>query len=284
MTNFSERFISLAKERTPFCLGIDPTPELLKAWDLSDTAEGLKQMCEIIVEAIPLLAVVKPQIAYFERFGVEGIKILIWLIEQFHNKDILVIVDAKRGDIGTTVKAYAQSILGAESALKADAVTAHAYLGFESLTPLLEHAQKTGTGVFVVVKSSNPEGKLIQNAVVQDGRTVAEYLADKITTFNEKINNAEIGSIGAVIGVSTEDSDLSVIQRLGKSLILAPGIGYQGASFENLQQSFGKELSRVIPTSSRAVLSSGPNPKNLNLQIKKWVDQTRLLSTRIDLC
>lgn len=271
MKNFAERFLELSEKRSNFCLGIDPTPQLLSAWNLPDSAEGLRRMCRIIVEAAASeLAVVKPQIAYFERFGAEGIRILISLIEEFRQKSTLVLVDAKRGDIGTTIEAYAQSILGAESALKGDAVTAHAYLGFESLLPLFKHAGETGTGVFVVVKSSNPEGEMIQDAVVRDGRTIAEYLADNITDFNgSQFEAHKVGAIGAVVGATLKDNIQALLRRLEKSLILAPGIGHQGASFEDLRANFGETISRVIPTSSRAVLKFGPDAEALNSQIKK---------------
>lgn len=278
MKSFGQRFLQLADSRSPFCLGIDPTPQLLKAWDQAHTAEGLAQMCEIVAAAAEdLLAIVKPQIAFFERFGSRGIQILERLIDSFHERGTLVLIDCKRGDIGSTVEAYAQAYLGPASAFRADAMTAHAYLGFGSLKPLLTHAVDVGAGVFVVVRSSNVEGTPLQTAVLpNDGRTVADSLADMITGFNEQTSGSEIGPVGAVIGATIEGDLLPTLDRLPTSLILAPGIGYQGATFEDLRKRFGPHAARAIPSSSRAVLDRGPDVHQLRSEIIKQCEAARL--------
>jgi len=277
MKNFAQRFVELADSRSPFCLGIDPTPQLLSAWGLPDSAEGLTRMCEIIATAAEdKLAIVKPQIAFFERFGSRGIQILEKSIDSFHERGTLVLVDAKRGDIGSTVEAYAQAYLGPASAFRADAITAHAYLGFGALKPLLDRAVNVGAGVFVVVRSSNVEGIPLQNAVLaNDGRTVADSLADMITEFNEQTSGDEVGPIGAVVGATIENDLLSTLERLSKSLILAPGIGHQGATFEDLRQRFKGHASRAIPSSSRAVLDRGPDVERLRNEIVKHCEAAR---------
>ena len=278
MKNFPQRFLELADSRSPFCLGIDPTPQLLKAWGLPDSAEGLARMCETVVSAAQdKLAIVKPQIAFFERFGSSGIQVLERLIESFHERATLVLVDGKRGDIGSTVEAYAQAYLGPTSAFRADAITAHAYLGFGSLKPLLDRAVSVGAGIFVVVRSSNVEGIALQNAVLtNDGRTVADSLADMITEFNEQTSGSEIGPIGAVVGATIENDLLSTLERLPKSLILAPGIGHQGATFEDLRKRFQRHAVRAIPSSSRAVLDRGPDVEQLSNEIIKQCEAARL--------
>jgi orotidine-5'-phosphate decarboxylase len=271
MKNFPQRFLELADSRSPFCLGIDPTPQLLKTWELPDSAEGLARLCEIVVSAAEdRMAIVKPQIAFFERFGSKGIQVLERLIESFHERGTLVLVDGKRGDIGTTVEAYAQAYLGPTSAFRADAITAHAYLGFGSLKLLLDRAVNVGAGVFVVVRSSNVEGSALQNATLtNDGRTVADSLADMITEFNEQTTGSEIGPIGAVVGATIENNLLSTLDRLSLSLILAPGIGHQGATFDDLRKRFQRHASRAIPSSSRAVLDRGPDLEQLRNEIVK---------------
>jgi orotidine-5'-phosphate decarboxylase len=278
MKPFAQRFLELADSRSPFCLGIDPTPQLLKAWELPHTAEGLAQMCErVIAAAEDRLAIVKPQIAFFERFGSKGIQVLEKLIEAFHERGTLVLVDAKRGDIGSTVEAYAQAYLGPSSAFRADAMTAHAYLGFGALKPLLTHAVDVGAGVFVVVRSSNVEGIPLQTAVLNhDGRTVADSLADLITEFNEQTSATEIGPVGAVVGATIENELLPTLERLPKSLILAPGIGHQGATYEDLRKRFEQHAARAIPSSSRAVLDRGPDVEQLRIEIIKQCDAARL--------
>ncbi|HEX3187453.1 MAG TPA: orotidine-5'-phosphate decarboxylase [Pyrinomonadaceae bacterium] len=278
MKNFAQRFLELAGSRSPFCLGIDPTPQLLKAWELPDNAEGLARMCETIASAAQdRLAIVKPQIAFFERFGSKGIHVLEKLIESFHERGTLVLVDGKRGDIGSTVEAYAQAYLGPASAFRADAITAHAYLGFGALEPLLDRAVEVGAGVFVVVRSSNVEGIALQNAVLRnDGRTVADSLSDMITEFNEQTSGSEIGPIGAVVGATIENDLLSTLERLPRSLILAPGIGHQGATFDDLRKRFQTHAARAIPSSSRAVLDRGPDIEQLHAEISKQCEAARL--------
>lgn len=278
MKSFPQRFLELAETRSPFCLGIDPTPQLLKAWNLPPSAEGLARMSEIVATAAEdRLAIVKPQLAFFERFGAKGIHVVETLIESFHERGTLVLVDGKRGDIGSTVEAYAQAYLGRASAFRADAMTAHAYLGFGSLKPLLTHAVDAGAGVFVVVRSSNVEGTALQTAVLNnDGRTVADALADLITEFNEQTGGNEIGPVGAVVGATIENELLPTLERLPKSLILAPGIGHQGATYEDLRKRFGRHAARAIPSSSRAVLDRGPDVEQLRSEIIKQCDAARL--------
>lgn len=277
MKPFAQRFLELAESRSPFCLGIDPTPQLLKAWALPHTAEGLAQMCEAVVNAAEdRLAIVKPQSAFFERFGSKGIQVLERLIDSFHERGTLVLVDGKRGDIGTTVEAYAQAYLGPSSAFRADAMTAHAYLGFGALKPLLTHAVDAGAGVFVVVRSSNTEGIPLQNAVLKDGRTVADSLADMMTEFNEQTSGTDIGPVGAVVGATIENDLLPTLERLPQSLILAPGIGHQGATYEDLRKRFERHAARAIPSSSRAVLDRGPDVDQLRNEIIKQCDAARL--------
>jgi orotidine-5'-phosphate decarboxylase len=276
MTPFAQRFLERAKTRGPLCLGIDPTPQLLKLWGLPDDAGGLDKMCETIAAAAAdNLAIVKPQIAFFERFGSRGIRILESLIKQFHQQDTLVLVDAKRGDIGSTAEAYAQALLGERSALGADAITVHAYLGFGSLTPLLEHARAVAAGVFVVVRSSNPEGQLLQNAVVEGGPTVADYLADAITAFNA--SDGEPGPVGAVIGATLTDNVLPTLKRLERSLILAPGIGHQGATYQDILERFREHSLRAIPSASRSILSHGPKTETLRREIERQSELARIL-------
>jgi orotidine-5'-phosphate decarboxylase len=279
MKSFAQRYLELAESRSPFCLGIDPAPQLLKAWNLPHGHDGLAEMCQAVLAAAEdRLAIVKPQSAFFERFGSSGIAILEKLIDGFHERGTLVLVDGKRGDIGSTVEAYAQAYLGPASAFRADAITAHAYLGFGALKPLLTHAVDTGSGVFVVVRSSNVEGTTLQTAVLNDdGRTVAEALGDMITEFNEQISGTEIGPIGAVVGATIENDLLSTLDRLPQSLILAPGIGHQGATYEDLRRRFGRHAVRAIPSSSRAVLDRGPDVEQLRGEIIKQCEAARLI-------
>jgi orotidine-5'-phosphate decarboxylase len=274
--NFSQKFLELAKTRSPFCLGIDPSEELIKGWGLNFDIGGLKKMCEIIIEAASdNLALVKPQSAYFERFGPEGMAVLQNLAKAFHQRQTLVLFDAKKADIGATTLSYAKAYLGKASPYNFDAITATAYMGFEALTPMLEYAKEQNCAVFIVVRSSNIEGSLIQKSLTADKTSIADYLAQKINDFNQQISNQSIGPIGAVMGATLTFEDIkTTISKLGNCLILTPGIGYQGASFENLRSNYQPIFKNLIPTSSRAVLSKGPDIKNLRQELIKNCQQS----------
>src|SRR5580693_2143360 len=169
MTAFGVRLAAAKASRGPLCLGIDPHPELLTAWGLPTTADGLAAFCDGCIDAFAGFAVVKPQVAFFEAYGAAGYAVLERTIGALRGAGVLVLADAKRGDIGTTMAAYAAAWAG-ESPLAADAVTASPYLGFGSLRPLLDSAAAHGCGVFVLAATSNPEGADVQQAST-DGRT-----------------------------------------------------------------------------------------------------------------
>ena len=138
-------------QRGPLCLGIDPHPELLSAWGLPVSADGVAAFSDICVEAFAGFAIVKPQVAFFEAYGSAGFAVLERTIARLQEAGVLVLADAKRGDIGSTMAAYAQAWAG-DSPLAADAVTASPYLGFGSLQPLLDVAAAHGRGVFVLCR------------------------------------------------------------------------------------------------------------------------------------
>ncbi len=192
MSGFGARLVEAKASRGPLCLGIDPHPELLRAWDLPATADGLAAFCDACVEAFAGFAVVKPQVAFFEAYGSAGYAVLERTIAALRSAGVLVLADAKRGDIGTTMAAYAAA-WAADSPLAADAVTASPYLGFGSLRPLLEAAAAHDRGVFVLAATSNPEGGTVQRATF-DGRTVAQLVIDQAALVNREANrSAESG-------------------------------------------------------------------------------------------
>jgi orotidine-5'-phosphate decarboxylase len=257
MPSFAERFHGLADELSPFCLGIDPAPASLKAAGLSDDVAGLRRFCEGLIGAAGgLTALVKPQMAFFERFGPDGLRELQRLGDMARERALLVLLDGKRGDIGSTCQGYADAFFGPKSPYRADAVTAHAYLGFKALSPLTEAAADYGAAVFVVVLSSNPEGAALQGARVADtGRSVAEMLAAEIAAFNER-RGAPV--VGAVMGATLAPAALDpVVAALDGALMLTPGIGAQGATFSDLEGSMARARRSVIPTASRSALAAG---------------------------
>ncbi|MFZ0907172.1 MAG: orotidine-5'-phosphate decarboxylase, partial [Mycobacterium sp.] len=229
MPGFGARLAEAVSRRGPLCLGIDPHPELLRAWDLPVNPDGLAAFCDTCLGAYRDFAVVKPQVAFFEAYGAAGYAVLEHTITALRGAGVLVLADAKRGDIGSTMAAYAAAWTG-DSPLAADAVTASPYLGFGSLQPLLESAAAHGRGVFVLAATSNPEGATVQRAEF-DGRTVAQSIVDQAAAVN-RAQGPGPGSVGVVVGATvTAAPDVS---GLGGP-VLVPGIGVQGGQVDALR-------------------------------------------------
>ncbi|MEU8212655.1 orotidine-5'-phosphate decarboxylase [Micromonospora sp. NPDC049044] len=256
MESFGTRLHRAIGERGPLCVGIDPHPALLARWGLPDDVQGLDRFARTVVEALgDRVAVVKPQSAFFERFGSRGVAILESTIRQLRDAGSLVLLDVKRGDIGSTVRAYAAAYLDPSSPMYVDAVTASPYLGVGSLAPMFELAAEHGGGVFVLALTSNPEGAAVQQARTADGRTVAQTVIDEISQLN--MGATPLGSFGLVVGATIGDTghDLSGVG----GPLLAPGLGAQGAGAADLRTVFGSSLASVLPSYSREVLSVGPD-------------------------
>jgi len=272
---FASRWQSAVEKHGPFCLNLDPTPSLLRAWGVRSGADGLQDFCERVVEvAGPRISMIKPQSAYFERFGPEGVQVLKDVLRAVRSHGALALLDAKRGDIGSTNEGYADGLLGPESEMQADALTVHAYLGFAALRPLVERAVTAECALFPVVLSSNPEGRTLQSARLPDGRSVAEALADEITQCNEQHTTEGVGPIGAVVGVTAEAAP-SLIPHLPRSLLLTPGLGAQGGTIEDIALRFRLARGRVIPCAGRSVLQAGPEPSALRTALDEISQATR---------
>jgi orotidine-5'-phosphate decarboxylase len=272
METFGDRLSQAVARRGPLCVGIDPHPSLLARWGLPDTAVGLARFCEVVVEALAdRVAVLKPQSAFFERFGSSGIAVLESTIRQCRERGALVLLDGKRGDIGSTAAAYADAFLEPTSPLFADAITVNPYLGFGSLMPFLDRAEASGTGVFVVTLTSNPEGAQVQQARTADGRTVAQTLLDEVASRNK---DAEpLGSVGVVIGATIHSSDHDVTQI--NAPVLVPGLGAQGGTPADLRTVFPGLLGLLLPSYSREVLGQGPTVEDLRAAAKRSLDDCR---------
>jgi orotidine-5'-phosphate decarboxylase len=241
-------------------VGIDPSPALLSSWGLDDSAAGVERFSRTVIEAVgDVAAVVKPQSAFFERFGSKGIAVLESLIEDARGAGALVLLDAKRGDIGSTTAAYAEAYLDRRSPLAADAVTVSPYLGFGSLQPMIEVGLANDAGVFVLARTSNPEGASVQMAVTEDGTTVAATILRNVAAVNA--GAVPLGSVGVVLGATLSALDDPLEQLNGP--ILAPGVGAQGATPADLGKIFGRAGRNVIPSVSRAILATGPDRRNL---------------------
>jgi len=273
MVGFSERCLKLAQARSPLCLGLDPSSDLLRRWDLGDDAEGLRRFCGIVMEAAAdRIAVVKPQCAFFERFGPAGMAQMARTVVQIRDQGALSLIDCKRGDVSETMVGYAEAMLGVDGGFGGDAMTVTPFLGFSALRPVFDRAVKCAGAVFVVVRSSNLDGRSLQSARRPDGRTLDHALADEITAFNASLG-PRIGPIGAVVGATIDRADAGVLARLPQSLILAPGVGVQGASLKDVETNFGEAIVRTLPSVSRSILQQGPALTSLRDAIDRQREQ-----------
>lgn len=268
---FGARLRHAMDTRGPLCVGIDPHDSLLARWGLSDDVAGLERFTMTVVEALgETVAVLKPQSAFFERFGSRGIAVLERAVAAARQAGALVVTDAKRGDIGSTMAAYAATYLDKDSPLFSDAVTVSPYLGFGSLRPALDAARISGAGVFVLALTSNPEGAEVQRATVADGRSVAQVVLDHIAA--ENAGAEPLGSVGAVVGATLREAGVDL--AVGGPL-LAPGIGAQGATPADLPGLFGAALPHVLPSVSRDVLRHGPDAVGLRKAAEAYAQQVR---------
>jgi orotidine 5'-phosphate decarboxylase subfamily 2 len=246
----------------PLVFGLDPSGELLVGWGLGDTPDGLERFVDIALDTvISTVGIVKPQSAFYERHGWRGVKSLTRLVDSCRSAGVLVLLDAKRGDVGTTSRAYAQAYLGPGAAIRVDAITAAPYLGFESINPFFALAAESGSCVFVVTRSTNPEGRSIQEASNPSGVSVEQQLVADIGAENEKLAPGRIGPIGAVFGPTHSPPDFDIRRMNG--LFLAPGVGAQGATPDDVGRSFAACPDRVLPSSSRSLLRNGPEPSSM---------------------
>jgi len=266
---FGSRLRAAMDTRGPCCVGIDPHPALLDAWGLTDSPFGLERFCQTVVEALGgTVAVTKPQSALFERHGSRGIAVLEQLVSELRGMGSLVVLDVKRGDIGSTAQAYADAYLDQNSPLAADAITASPFLGMGSLDPIVSTALANDAGVFVLALTSNPEGGQVQRATTQDGRSVAGTILDAIASLN--VDADGLGSIGAVVGATIDEA--------GENLdvngpLLVPGIGAQGGTVEQVLRLFGPVLGNVLPSSSRQILAAGPERSALRAAAQELTDR-----------
>jgi orotidine-5'-phosphate decarboxylase len=268
---FGARFHAAVAERGPFCVGIDPHAGLLLDWGLADDVAGLERFALTTVEAVaPYVSVVKPQSAFYERFGSRGVAVLERVIAESRAAGALVLLDVKRGDIGSTSQAYADAYLDPTSPLASDAITASPYLGFGSLDPMIDTARKHDAGVFVLALTSNKEGPEIQHAVAEGGGTVAGRVLAHLRRLNE--GAAPLGSFGAVIGATVGDTGEDFAFN---GPILAPGFGAQGGTPADIRRIFGGSAPAVIASSSRDVLRRGPDVAAMREAVLRANDELR---------
>ena len=271
---FGTRLDAALDARGSLCVGIDPHPSLLAEWGLSVDADGLAAFAATCVAAFgDLAAVVKPQSAFFELHGSSGIAVLEGTVAAAREAGALVVLDVKRGDIGSTMAAYAAAYLDPAAHLACDAITVNPYLGVGALDPVFELCEQHHAGAFVLARTSNKEGGQIQDARLADGRTVAQAVVDDLAARNA---GAEpLGSLGVVVGATVDPDDCTVSELNGP--VLAPGIGAQGGTAADVRRIFGASARSVLPSASREVLRHGPDIGALRDAVSKLVDDFAFL-------
>jgi orotidine-5'-phosphate decarboxylase len=241
------------------CVGIDPHPYLLGEWALPDSGKGLREFGLRVVEAAAArVAIVKPQVAFFERHGSAGYAALETVIAAARDAGLLVIADVKRGDVGTSVEAYAQAWLTPGAPLEADAMTISAFQGVGSLEAPVILAGEHGKGLFVLAATSNAESRAPQTAIVAVGDFATHTVAASIVAEVNRSNTAPLGSFGVVIGATVTLADFGLTAGdLTTTPILAPGFGFQGVDFASLPSVYGAAASNAVVSSSRGILEAG---------------------------
>ncbi|MGK5114556.1 MULTISPECIES: orotidine-5'-phosphate decarboxylase [unclassified Geodermatophilus] len=285
---FGERLADAVAARGPLCVGIDPHAPLLERWGLSDDPSGLARFTDAVVDGLAgSVAVLKPQLAFYERHGSRGLAVLEDAVARARAAGALVLLDAKRGDIGSTMDAYAD-YLRPDHPLTVDAMTVSPYLGPGSLQPAVDTARRFGGGLFVLARTSNPDAGTLQHALVGE-RSVAQVVVDTVRGWNtpgwvvgdplpdvaavrdlSSRFGAHTGSFGVVVGATLREIDVDLAGLGGP--VLAPGLGAQGGSVADLRRLFGGDAA-VVPTVSRDVLSAGPDPAALRAAADRWATE-----------
>lgn len=258
---FGDRLKAAFGQYGHLCVGIDPHPFLLNEWGYDDTAVSLREFSLRVIDAcVGQVGIIKPQVAFYERHGAAGMEALEFIIRRAREAELLVISDCKRGDIGSTMEAYAQAWLTPGWSLESDAITVSPYLGSGALAQTVNYALSHNKGVFVLAATSNPEAAVLQTARVtsgiHEGKTVAASLLSDVARWATESTPAQ--SVGAVLGATLDLPSLGINPDDYPSVpVLAPGFGFQGARVEDARYLFGNLSSQLIVSETRSVLSAG---------------------------
>ncbi|MDD5624088.1 MAG: orotidine-5'-phosphate decarboxylase, partial [Candidatus Peribacteraceae bacterium] len=235
--HFADALTRAAREKSPVCVGLDPQLKKLPT-SLPRTPEGVKAFCEGIIDATAdIAACIKPQMAFFEVLGWQGMKVFFDVCAYAKSKDLLVIADGKRNDIGSTCEAYADAYLSADSPI--DALTVSTYLGSDGIKPFIERGMKNDKGLFILVKTSNPSSGEIQDLPNGD-EVVHEHVAQLVESWGTQCLGKEtsLSCVGAVVG-ATYPEELKYLRTLmPHAIILIPGYGAQGGTAADVAHGF----------------------------------------------
>lgn len=264
-THFADRLnAAIVEKKTPLVVGLDPRnnqlPESLSCADREDFPKIAKSFakfsCEIIDVVAKLVPAVKPQSAFFEQLGPQGLVALGQVVDHARAAGLIVIMDAKRGDIGSTATAYAKAFLGPKptSPWGCDCLTVNPYMGFDTLEPFVTVAEETGSGIFVLAKTSNPGSGAIQEQQV-DGQTIYSLVADEIQSLSAKnIGQSGYGNIGAVVGATYPEQLSELRRKMPNTIFLIPGFGAQGGTAKDVAGGLDENGLGGVINSSRGII------------------------------
>jgi len=302
--SFGDRLVDAVRaKKSAVCVGLDPRwgslPDAIRsgidANDRRAVASATECYCREVIDAVAAFApVVKPQAAFFEQLGPSGMVALGSVIQYARKAGLLVLLDGKRGDIGTTAEAYADAYLGNESAWQCDALTVNPYLGDDTLKPFVDVCKSRDAGIFVLVKTSNPGSGYLQDKRIE-GRTVYEQIADLVeqlarqTLSDSSLNSASgsasgsrYGSVGAVVGATYPEQLAKLRARMPSTWILIPGYGAQGGTAADVAHGFDSQGLGAIVNSSRGIIFAYQSPRYAGLAWQEAVAQsTQQMATEL---
>ena len=265
LNHFADRLNhAIQSKQTVLMVGLDPRAQRLptdlqvsSSSNYSKTAEAYEVFCKRIIDVVaPLVPCVKPQAAFFEEQGPSGTQALWNVVRYAQAAGLIVIMDAKRGDIGSTAQAYASAYLGdsTDSAWGCDALTVNPYLGDDSLTPFVERCGETGCGIFVLVRTSNPGGKMLQE-LQTDNQKIYALVGKHVQQLAEStLGNSGFGAVGAVVGATNPAQLAELRQLMPNTIFLVPGFGAQGGTAEGVASAFNEDGLGAIVNSSRGII------------------------------
>ena len=266
VVNFADRLAdAVARKQTQLTVGLDPRLDLLPVelrgeavLGRAAAASAVARFCRGIVDAVaPYVVAVKPQAAFFEALGADGMRALEEVCAHVRSVGLLVLLDAKRGDIGSTARGYAEAYLEPrdDGFPLADAITASPYLGHDSVEPFLAACRRHGSGVFFLVRTSNAGAADIQDAILSDGRPLWQHVADLVREWGEPfVGEAGMSSVGAVVGATLPRAVSEARKLLPRAPLLLPGIGAQGATPADVARAFTAGAASALVTASRSVI------------------------------
>lgn len=289
----SQLIEKIQKTKAPICVGLDPmlsyVPEHIvkKAFDAyGETLEGATEAIwqynkEIIDNTYDLIPAVKPQIAMYEQFGIEGLKVYDKTVKYCQEKGLVVIGDAKRGDIGSTSAAYATAHLGKVkvgnsicSAFNTDFLTVNPYLGTDGVKPFVDVCNAENRGIFVLVKTSNPSSGEFQDRLI-DGKPLYEHVAAKVVEWGEASMDGAYSNVGAVVGATYPEMSAILRKLMPKTYFLVPGYGAQGGTAKDLKNCFNEDGLGAVVNSSRGIIAAYRQEKYAKFGAEHFAEASR---------